>query len=171
MWDAKFEPHINEAHLEHFPSRHNHFSFPPNTSRVSSWLDENKALKKPARIFTFSFDRSCSQILIYRVAQKKRSKSNFFIIAEIIVCWIQSMDQSSTYLLSKRGPKDISIAFIIFEKQIRMWYMVEIAVNRLLKSSCFMFSCWPAPNSHKDCYNYASMSVNSSAVLFYTPSK
>ena len=102
---------------------------------------------------------------------KKRRKSNSFIIAEIIVCWIQSMDQSSTYLLSKRGSKDISIAFRIFEKQIRMWYMVEIAVNRLLKSSCFMFSCWPAPNNHKDWYNYEIISVNSSAGLFHTPPK
>ena len=105
------------------------------------------------------------------MAQKKRSKSNFFIIAEIIVCWIQSMDQSSTYLLSKRGPKDISITFRIFEKQTRMWYMVEIAVNRLLKSSCFMFSCWPAPNNHEDWYNYEIISVNSSAWLFHTPPK
>ena len=41
---------------------------------------------------------------------KKRSKSYFFINAEIIISWIQYLDQSSIYLMSKRGPKDISIA-------------------------------------------------------------
>ena len=109
--------------------------------------------------------------LLLQGGQKKGSKSIFFIKTEIIVCWTQSLDQSSMYLMSKRGPKYISIAFRIFDEQTRMWDMVEIAVNRLIKSSCFMFSCWPAPNSHKDCYDYASMSVHSSAVLFYTPSK
>ena len=66
----------------------------------------------------------------YRVAQKKRSKSNFFINTEIMVYEIKSLDQSPIYIMSIRGLKDISINCRVFEKQTKMWDMVEIAVNR-----------------------------------------
>ena len=77
---------------------------------------------------------------------KKGSKSNFFIDAEMIVCWIQYLDQISIYLMSKRGPKDILITFTVFEKQTRMRGVVEIAVNRLLKSPHFIFLFFDSMN-------------------------
>ena len=62
--------------------------------------------------------------------KKTTSKSNFFINAKMIVCQIQFLDQSSIYLMFKRGLKDISIARIFFGKQTRVREMVEIVVNR-----------------------------------------
>ena len=43
---------------------------------------------------------------------------------------MQFLDQSSIYLMFKRGPKDISIAWKFSGKQTGMWDIVEIVVNR-----------------------------------------
>ena len=60
------------------------------------------------------------------------------------------MDQTSIYLMSKRGPKDTTIAQKGIEKQTRKCDMVEIVANRFFKSSCFMFSCLLASNNQND---------------------
>ena len=52
--------------------------------------------------------------------------------------------------MSKRGPKDTTIAQKGIEKQTRMCDMVEIVANRFFKSSCFMFSCLLASNNQND---------------------
>ena len=52
--------------------------------------------------------------------------------------------------MSKRGPKDTTIAQKGIEKQTRKCDMVEIVANRFFKSSCFMFSCLLASNNQND---------------------